>query len=73
MMAIRNRKHLNMSPQGIVNELSLAAWEMAEAATLEKKAAKLRLSSTNRIAAIHLEFTEAMKTAKEKDKNQQHC
>ena len=45
-----------MNANIMLREMQLAAYEMAEAETSEKRAHKLRLTATKRIASVHLEM-----------------
>lgn len=45
-----------MNAEIIIREMELAAYEMAEAETCERRAQKLRLSATKRIASVHAEM-----------------
>jgi hypothetical protein len=44
----------------ILREMELAAYEMAEAETCERRAHKLRMDATKRIASVHLEMQLAL-------------
>ena len=44
--------------------MELAAYKMAEAETCERRAHKLRLDATKRIAAVHKEMTLALEDFK---------
>jgi hypothetical protein len=45
-----------MNAELLLREMEIAAYEMAEAETCERRAQKLRLSATKRIASIHAEM-----------------
>jgi hypothetical protein len=51
--------------------MQLAAYEMAEAETSEKRAHKLRLSATKRIASVHLEMQIAVDEFKNRTDSQE--
>jgi len=53
-----------MNAEIIIREMELAAYEMAEAETCERRAHKLRLDATKRIAAVHKEMTLALEDFK---------
>jgi len=59
-----------MNADILLREMELAAYEMAEAETCERRAQKLRLSATKRIASVHSEMQLAVsefKTRPEKN------
>ena len=58
-----------MNAEIIIREMELAAYEMAEAETCERRAHKLRLDATKRIAAVHKEMTLALEDAKARKEN----
>jgi hypothetical protein len=45
-----------MNADIMLREMELAAYEMAEAETCEKRAHKLRMDATKRIASVYLEM-----------------
>jgi hypothetical protein len=45
-----------MNAEILLREMELAAYEMAEAETCERRAQKLRLSATKRIASVYAEM-----------------
>lgn len=55
-----------MNALTIQKELELAAWELAEAETLERQAKAKRTAAAKRIAASHLEIEIAINEAKNK-------
>ena len=58
-----------MNAEIIIREMELAAYEMAEAETCERRAHKLRLDATKRISAVHKEMTLALEDAKARKEN----
>lgn len=50
----------------ILKDMELAAWELAEAESAERRAHKLRISASKRIAAFHANFKAALETARAK-------
>jgi hypothetical protein len=57
-----------MNAELIIREMELAAYEMAEAETSERRAQKLRLSATKRIASVHMEMQLAVNEFKTRPK-----
>jgi hypothetical protein len=57
-----------MNAELIIREMELAAYEMAEAETCERRAHKLRLSATKRIASVHMEMQLAVNEVKTRPK-----
>jgi hypothetical protein len=53
-----------MNAEIIIRKMELAAYEMAEAEACERRAHKLRLDATKRIAAVHKEMTLALEDFK---------
>lgn len=53
-MGIIQKKTMNADI--MLREMELAAYEMAEAETCERRAHKLRLDATKRIASVYLEM-----------------
>jgi hypothetical protein len=53
-----------MNADILLREMELAAYEMAEAETCERRAQKLRLSATKRIASVHSEMQLAVSNFK---------
>lgn len=53
-----------MNADIMLREMELAAYEMAEAETCERRAHKLRMDATKRIASVHLEMQLAVKDFK---------
>jgi len=53
-----------MNADLMLREMEIAAYEMAEAETSERRAQKLRLSATKRIASIHAEMQLAVSNFK---------
>jgi hypothetical protein len=51
---MENTKHMNA--ESLLREMELASYEMAEAETSERRAQKLRLSATKRIASVYAEM-----------------
>ena len=49
-----------MNAEIIIREMELAAYEMAEAETCERRAHKLRLDATKRIASVRQEMILAL-------------
>ena len=49
-------KYNHMNADLILREMEIAAYEMAEAETCERRAHKLRLDATKRIASVHKEM-----------------
>jgi hypothetical protein len=49
-----------MNAEIMLREMELAAYEMAEAETCERRAHKLRMDATKRIASVHLEMQLAL-------------
>ena len=60
-----------MNANIMLREMQLAAYEMAEAETSEKRAHKLRLSATKRIASVHLEMQIAVDEFKNRTDSQE--
>jgi hypothetical protein len=52
-----------MNAREVQHDLELAAWQMAKATTLERKAAKLRLEGTKTIASAAAQLKQAIETA----------
>lgn len=59
---MENTKHMNA--EIIIREMELAAYEMAEAETCERRAHKLRLDATKRIASVRQNMILALEDAK---------
>lgn len=57
-----------MNVRQVMDEMSLAAWEMAEAASHDRQAKKLRESAAGRLAGIHAEMRDAEREALERKK-----
>ena len=53
-----------MNAELLLREMEIAAYEMAEAETSERRAQKLRLSATKRIASVYAEMQIALGEAK---------
>jgi hypothetical protein len=49
-----------MNADVMLREMELAAYEMAEAETCERRAHKLRMDATKRIASVHLDMQLAL-------------
>jgi hypothetical protein len=49
-----------MNADLMLREMELAAYEMAEAETCERRAHKLRMDATKRIASVHLDMQLAL-------------
>jgi hypothetical protein len=60
-----------MNAELIIREMELAAYEMAEAETCERRAHKLRLSATKRIASVRQDIILALEDAKARKDAQQ--
>jgi hypothetical protein len=60
-----------MNAELIIREMELAAYEMAEAETCERRAQKLRLSATKRIASVRQDMILALEDAKARKDAQQ--
>jgi hypothetical protein len=58
-----------MNADIMLREMELAAYEMAEAETCERRAHKLRLNATKRIASVHLEMQIAVSEFKNRIDN----
>jgi hypothetical protein len=57
-----------MNAEIMLREMELAAYEMAEAETCERRAHKLRLDATKRIASVHMEMQLAVNEFKTRPK-----
>jgi|694.fasta_scaffold09371_18 hypothetical protein len=60
-----------MNAELIIREMELAAYEMAEAETSERRAHKLRLDATKRIASVRQDMILALEDAKARKDAQQ--
>lgn len=52
-----------MNTLELSNDLALAAWELAEAETMERAAAVLRKNAARRLGTVHMEFRAALAAA----------
>lgn len=59
-----------MNAEAILKEMELAAWELAEAETAERRAHQLRTSASRRIASFHADFKTALTNARTPKLNQ---
>jgi len=60
-----------MNANIMLREMQLAAYEMAEAETSERRAHKLRLTATKRIASVHAEMQIAVDEFKNRTDSQE--
>jgi hypothetical protein len=55
-----------MNAEIMLREMELAAYEMAEAETCERRAHKLRMAATKKIASVHAEMQLALNEFKDR-------
>ncbi len=55
-----------MNVRAVLDEMSLAAYEMAEAASHDREAARLRKQAAQRIATVHANLRDAEREAKKR-------
>lgn len=49
-----------MKAKAVLNEVDLAMWELAEASTLDREAARLRKSAAGRMSKVHIDIKDAI-------------
>ena len=61
-----------MNVRAVMDEMSLAAYEMAEAATHDREAKRLRDQAAKRLAVVHANLRDAEREAKLRTKKSKH-